>query len=171
MDLASYNDNLRHEFLLAAKARGEETLSLAEGLLTPLDSSVRLTLLSALSTAADEITRDLAPGSVEIRLRGLNPSFVVTPPPVDASPEDVVQDGGGNGVGSSPADEEGATARINFRPPEHLKARIEDAASREGLSVNAWLVRVLTATLNAGTRRSERRTPRVGTQHYRGWVR
>ena len=37
-------------------------------------------LLDALSSAADEITRELAPGSVEVRLRGREPQFAVTPP-------------------------------------------------------------------------------------------
>ncbi|WP_432167068.1 hypothetical protein [Streptomyces sp. bgisy031] len=39
-----------------------------------------------LSAAMDEITRELAPGSVDVRLRGLDPDFVVTPPPRDAPP-------------------------------------------------------------------------------------
>ena len=34
----------------------------AERLTAPLESGVRLTLLEALSAAADEITRELAPG-------------------------------------------------------------------------------------------------------------
>lgn len=168
MDLTPYVDSLRDEFLVAAEAHGEETLELAERLVAPLDSSARLTLLKVLSTAADEITRDLAPGSVDIRLRGLDPSFVVTPPPGDPSFE--AKDTAGSGAGDPPADDEGAPARINFRPPEHLKARIEDAAGREGLSVNAWLVRAVTATLNGGARRSERRAP-PGEQHLTGWVR
>jgi predicted HicB family RNase H-like nuclease len=71
------------------------------------------------------------------------------------------------GKGSpSPNQDEGATARINFRPPEHLKARIEDAAGREGLSVNAWLVLAVTATLNHHSDPVSR-----GGQHYSGWVR
>ena len=175
MDLTPYIDNLRQDFLLAAEARGEGDLAVAAGLVAPLDSSVRLTLLGALSAAADEITRDLAPGAVEVRLRGLDPTFVVTPPPSGAQPAAaapdatgigrVVSDGAPRGAG-----DEGAVARINFRPPEHLKLRIEDAANREGLSVNAWLVRAVTTTLNGGGT-DERRPPRVGGQHFSGWVR
>jgi hypothetical protein len=168
MDLAPYVHSLRDEFLVAAEAHGEETLALAERLVAPLESSVRLTLLNVLSTAADEITRDLAPGSVDIRLRGLDPRFVVTPPP--AEPLFDEESAAGSGAADPPADAEGTPARINFRPPEHLKARIEDAAGREGLSVNAWLVRAVTAALNADARRFERRT-RSGQQHYSVWVR
>lgn len=51
----------------------------------------------------------------------------------------------------APADEdEGGTARINFRLPAHLKARVEDAAGREGLSVNAWLVRAVSGAMEPG---------------------
>jgi hypothetical protein len=65
------------------------------------------------------------------------------------------------------ADDEGATARINFRPPEHLKARIEEAAGREGVSVNAWLVRAVSGVL--GAPRSEPRSA-SGEQSFTGWV-
>jgi hypothetical protein len=66
------------------------------------------------------------------------------------------------------AEDEGVTARINFRPPEHLKTRIEEAAGREGLSVNAWLVRAVSGVLGAA--RPEKR-PSSGGQSFTGWVR
>ncbi|TMR25926.1 hypothetical protein ETD85_44320, partial [Nonomuraea zeae] len=81
MDLAPYVDRLRRELAVAAGAGGEDARALAERLAAPLESATRLALLEALSAAADEITRDLAPGSVEVRLRGRDPGFVVTPPP------------------------------------------------------------------------------------------
>lgn len=178
MDLRPHVDNLRHELMVAAEAGGADARALAERLVAPLESATRLTLLNALSTAADEITRDLAPGSVEIRLRGVDPSFVVTPPPVDQWFEDAMESGFDAALtdltsaeaAGPPSHDEGATARINFRPPEHLKARIDEAAAREGISVNAWLVRAVTATLNPDGHRAERRAPRGG-QSYTGWVR
>jgi hypothetical protein len=124
-------------------------------------------LLDALSAAADEITRDLAPGSVELRLRTGEPAFVVTPAPVD-EPGD---------PGAAPPvmpseDDDGETARINLRLPGQLKAGVERAAGREGLSVNAWLVRVTAAALNRNDpdRRRPQRGGRVGDS-YSGWVR
>lgn len=138
---------------------GDTTRSLAERLTAALDPAVRLTLLDALSAAAAEITRDLAPGSVDLRLRGREPSFVVTVPDGATSVPS----------GAAPAPEtgdDGATARINFRLPEHLKARIEAAAAAEGLSVNAWLVRAA-----AGAVEPERRSTHRGTRRYTGWVR
>ena len=54
----------------------------AERLITALDAAVRLALIDALSAAAEEITADLAPGSVEVRLRGREPELVVVMPPL-----------------------------------------------------------------------------------------
>src|SRR5688572_14183606 len=90
MDLTPYVEKLRHELAVAAETGGAEARALAERLTAPLESAIRLTLLEALSAAADEITRDLAPGSVDVRLRGLNPSFVVrSPQPETAAAEPV----------------------------------------------------------------------------------
>ncbi|WP_395361100.1 hypothetical protein ACHGLA_15365 [Streptomyces sp. YH02] len=178
MDLTPYVDNLRHELGVAAQAGGDEARALADRLTGQLESAARLTLLNALSDAMDEITRDLAPGSVDLRLRGLNPEFVVTAPPttdlfeeaetaLPTPPPPVAPVEGEDG---------GATSRINFRPPAQLKIRVEEAASREGLSVNAWLVRAVAAALEPGGAAGRTRTgttgvgPAVG-QGFTGWVR
>ena len=87
MDLTPYVDALRQDLLVAAEPAGPEAHALAERLTAPLESATRLVLLDALSAAAGEITRDLAPGSVDLRLRGREPSFVVSLPPADASYE------------------------------------------------------------------------------------
>src|SRR5919107_3555293 len=86
MDLTQYVENLRGALLVAAEAGGDDARALAERLAAPLESAVRLTLLDALSAAADEITRELAPGSVELRLRAGEPEFVVTGAPAVEPP-------------------------------------------------------------------------------------
>lgn len=169
MDLKQYVDNVRRELAVVAEAGGDDARALAERLSAPLGSAIRLTLLDVLSVAANEITRDLAPGSVELRLRDGDPSFAVTAPnvepPTAASHEAPRQ-------APQPAeepDEDGAMTRINLRLPEHLKARIEEAAGKEGRSVNAWLVRAATAALRpqAPPLTTERGR---STQHFTGWV-
>ena len=164
MDLTPYADRLRDELAVAAEAAGPEARVLAERLMPPLDASIRLTLLLALSAATDEITRELAPGSVELRLRGGDPDFVVTLPPSDDvdEPEPAPPP-------ALPDADEGATARINLRLPEQLKAGVEQAAGRERLSVNAWLVRAVAAAV-AQDDRPRQRALRSG-QSYTGWVR
>jgi hypothetical protein len=176
VDLNPYVESLRHELAVAAEAGGDEARALAERLAAPLESATRLLLLEALSAAADEITRDLAPGSVEVRLRGRDPELVVSQPPVGASDEPVSDAPLGAGAPASsppPEGDDGGTARITLRLPEHLKPRIDEAANQAGLSVNAWLVRVIAAALEPGGR-SGPSGPRQGSQfgrRYSGWVR
>ncbi|MEU9982894.1 hypothetical protein [Streptomyces sp. NPDC050856] len=169
MDLTPYVDTLRRELAVAAEAGGDEARELAERLTAPLESATRLTMLHVLSAAMDEITRELAPGSVDVRLRGLEPDFVVTPPPAGGMPPEPAAPAEPL---KAPADgDEGGTARVNLRLPAHLKARAEEAASREGLSVNAWLVRAVSAAVDGGTRpRTTEKAQTVG-QSFTGWVR
>lgn len=151
MELTRYVDSLQRELAVAAAAGGPEAEALAERLTAPLDSAVRLTLQEAVVDAAAEITLAMAPGSVDVRLAGRGLAFVVTPPaeevatatspvaPAEASPRPV-DDG-----------DEGGTSRITFRPSDRLKSDIEAAAEREGLSVNAFLVRILTLAVRRGS--------------------
>jgi hypothetical protein len=93
MDLTAYVGKLGREFATLAEGGGEEARALVERLTGSLESAIRMTLLDALSAAADEITRDLAPGSVELRLRGRDPSFVVTRHPPSRSSSQAIAPG------------------------------------------------------------------------------
>ena len=171
MDLTQYVEELRHQLLVAAAAGGDDATVLAERLIAPLDASARLVLLDALSAAAAEITSELAPGSVDVRLRGRDAEFVVTAPMI---PEVGVERRQGDVIFDRPAvgeAEDGGTARITLRLPEHLKVRLEEAATAGGLSVNAWLVRAVSEAVDASS--ADRRPPRSasGGQHYTGWAR
>jgi hypothetical protein len=177
MDLTPYVSNLGREFATLAEAGGEEARVLVERLTGSLESAIRMTLLDALSAAADEITRELAPGSVELRLRGRDPNFVVSLPPVE--PVERAAEVAAPTVGSTPDSdlqiaEDGPAARINVRMPEQLKTAIEEAAAKEGRSVNAWLVRAAAAGLQRSDR--EQRPEPLGSakrtkQGFTGWVR
>jgi hypothetical protein len=177
MDLRPYIDEIHRQLVTAAEAGGEDARALAERLVAPLDAAIRLSLLDALSAAAQEITCDLAPSSVQVRLRGRDPEFVVSPgePAGDdaAGGSDTTSNdwsAPGDAAGASARDE-GGMARINLRMPEHLKAGVDRAAASEGLSVNAWLVRAAAATLERPDppRRLERRGPQ-GAQRFTGWA-
>ena len=173
MDLSLYAENLRRDLAAAADAGGDEARALAERLTAPLESSIRLTLLDALSAAADEITRELAPGSVELRLRSGEPEFVVTPAPADEPGEPLEPVAAPRDAQPPPAPDadEGATARINLRLPEQLKAGIEQAAARERMSVNAWLVRAAAGALAGDAPDPRPRQSQRAGQSYTGWVR
>ena len=77
MDLGAYVETVHHHLMVAAEASGDEARAVAERLTAAVDSTVRLALQDALVTAAEEITCELAPGSVELRLRGRDAEFVV----------------------------------------------------------------------------------------------
>jgi hypothetical protein len=181
MNLQLYVENIHHQLAAAAEVGGDEARAVAEWLVAPLDSTIRLTLLDVLTAAAEEITCDLAPGSVEVRLRGRDPEFVVTPPPVDPPGDGLAQGDDESprvrpvtGIASPTEGEgdEGAMSRINLRMPDLFKTRVERAAADEGLSVNAWLVRAAAAALERANpeRQSERHAP-LGAQRYTGWAR
>ncbi|MBB2922650.1 toxin-antitoxin system HicB family antitoxin [Cellulomonas cellasea] len=181
MDLTRYVDDLQHRLASAAEAAGQDARELAERLAAPLDAAVRLVLLDALTAAAGEISAELAPGSVDVRLRSGGPEFVVERP--GARPEPAPAPSwapaapGAPTAAALPAPppdlDAGATTRTTLRLPDHLKAQVELAAAREGLSVNTWLVRAVAAALEQASdlpAAQARAEPRGGTR-LTGWVR
>ncbi len=167
MDLARYIDTLHRQLVAAADSGGPESRAAIERLVPGLEASVRLVLLEALSAAADEITRELAPGSVEVRLRGSDPDFVVIVPTFETADDTLTSSAAGVPTVVHAGDDDGGTARLNLRLPEGLKARIDEAARREGLSLNAWLVRSAAAGLERTPASTNSRT---GRQTFTGWV-
>jgi HicB family len=168
MNISIHVENLRDQLMAAAEMGGVESRAVVERLSAGLEAATRLVLLEALSAAAAEITAELAPGAVELRLRGREPDFVVSLPS-HASGEVA-----GDGTPTRPAaiphgGEEGGSSRLNLRLPETLKVKIEEAARREGLSLNAWLVRVAAAA--AEGRQGQMSPTPSGSQRYTGWVR
>jgi hypothetical protein len=152
MDITPFSETLRRN-LAAAAAGSAETQAVADRLAVALDPAVRLVLIEALSQAAAEITAELPSGSVEVRLRGLEPTFVVdVPPPV--APEG--QSGGPSAAASGadddlpPSDDDDRVARITLRLPENLKTRVEDLAARSGQSLNTWLVFAIRSMARTG---------------------
>jgi predicted transcriptional regulator len=162
MELGQYVDDLQRQLVDAAAHGSEETRAVAQRLAAGLDAATRLVLLDALSAAAGEITRDLAPGSVDMRLRGRDVEFVVSQASSDLDAEDLPD----NGIDL----DETSTSRTTLRLPDGLKARVDDAASADGLSVNSWLVRAIAAALQPKQRRATQRTLRTG-DNFAGWAR
>jgi hypothetical protein len=176
MDLRPYVESIHQQLADAAETGGEDARALAERLAAPLDAAIRLALQDALGAAAEEITRELAPGSVELRIRGRNPEFVVSLPPVEQPVDETsepVPVGGDAPDGAGPADaDDGGTSRINLRLPDNLKTRVEQAASAEGLSANTWLVRAVVAALDrVQPARRREGPPATGGGRFTGWVR
>jgi HicB-like protein involved in pilus formation len=142
MQLDSHIQAIQQE-LAATGALGDEAAAeAARRIGEALASTLHLHLLDILGEAALEITGQIEPGRVEVRLAGRDPELVVI---ADETP-DTSQFGFG----------EEASGRITLRLPESLKTGIEAAADREGISTNAWLVRTIARTLEQRPARKSR---------------
>jgi hypothetical protein len=134
MDLTPYLEALRADLAAVAAPGGPDTARAAELLGHSLEASARLVLLEALSDAAAEITTRLDGASVEVRLRGRDADLVVTHATAAPAEPPPVVDGGD-------------LSRLTLRMPEALKTHVEQTAAAEGVSVNTWLVRAVTAAV------------------------
>ncbi|RFA08640.1 histidine kinase [Subtercola boreus] len=165
MELSHYVSDLQERLLGAAQNASDDTREAAERLVSGIDAAARLVLLDVLSAAASEITRDLAPGSVDLRLRGRDVDFVVTRPLPEADER---------GVDVTPlptADlSDTSSSRTTLRLPDALKSQVDDAAAADGVSVNTWLVRAVADALQPRQRRSAQKTLRTGDS-FAGWAR
>jgi predicted transcriptional regulator len=162
MELGQYVSELQRQLVEPFANGAEDTRVVAERLAAGLDAATRLVLQDALSAATGEITRDLAPGSVDLRLRGREIEFVVTLPNTDSDTDDLP---------AATVDlDDASTSRTTLRLPDALKARVDEAAAADGLSVNTWLVRAIGAALQPKQRRSAQRTLRTG-DNFAGWAR
>jgi hypothetical protein len=145
MDITTYVDGLRRDLASAARAIGPEAAAAADRMLLTLDAALRLTVMEVLSQAAAEITAELPAGVVEVRLHGRDPQLVVDVPSTPEQPPPLPPTSPAASEGEE--DDDGSIARVTLRIPESVKARTEEMASRNGYSLNAWIVTLLrTAT-------------------------
>jgi Ribbon-helix-helix protein, copG family len=152
MDLSPYIESVRTGVANASSLADEQTQHVAERLGTAIESSTRLALIQALSDAAGTISADLAPSSVELRMIGTDPEFVVTVQTGEAEPTLLMPgtEGASSEAGepSSTETDEEPVARITLRLPQSVKARVDEMASSEGISTNAWLIRAVMDALS-----------------------
>lgn len=168
MDLDRYISELQTQLAAAAENRDADARAVAEQLSAALDGAVRLMLLGVLSDMAGEITGEIAPGSVDVVLRGRDPHLVVTRPEMS----ETVAAGPSTPEFVAPAEplDDTVTSRTTLRLPDRLKARVEQAAAEEGVSVNSWFVRAIAAALEPNIHRAPRRETKQGDS-FTGWAR
>lgn len=129
--------------LAAAAAVGDESVANAAARLSgSIQSSLALRLLDALSEATLELNAQLPAGHIEVRLVGQDPELVYVAAEEERGPS---------------AGDEAFTARITLRLPEALKAGVEAAAAREGVSTNTWIVRAISRSVSGPVTRSSNR--------------
>jgi Ribbon-helix-helix protein, copG family len=166
MDLSPYIESVRAGVANASSLADEHTQQVADRLGTAIESSTRLALIQALSDAAGSISAELAPSSVELRMVGQDPEFVVSVQTTESEPTLLMPEvEPANEAASEPpiaeADDE-PVARITLRLPQSVKARVDEMASSEGISTNAWLIRAVMDALSdrSGSRQEWPQPPR-----------
>ena len=141
MELETHVQAVQAELASLAGIGDEHVAVAAERLSQALASSLRLRLLELLSEAALEVSSQLSSAHVEVRLAGQEPSLVYVEHQ-EATP-------------AAPA-EDGLAARITLRLPDSLKASVEGAAAKDGVSVNTWIVKALARGLTSAVASSGR---------------
>jgi hypothetical protein len=127
MNISAILDSLRTDVQTTAEGGDQKTGEAVVRIGRLLEATVRVQLMDALSEAAAELSEELPAGRVEVRIAGGDVSLTFVRD--QDEPSDV------------PVDED--SARITLRIPESLKTQAEESASREGLSLNAWLIRTV----------------------------
>jgi HicB family len=135
MKMSLVVDGLRSDVVSVGELGDDQVAALAERIADVLARSLPSRILELLSDVAAELSAELPDGRVEIRLAGddVELAFVADEPARGAAPE--------------PDGE--LAARITLRVSEGLKARVEERAASEGVSVNAFIVRTLDRTTSA----------------------
>jgi len=148
MQIDGYVQAVREDLARVAALGDETTARAAELLAVALESSLGRRLQEALGEAALELSGQLDNGRVEVRIAGSDPELVLVRDEEAEAPAEVGDDA--------------RLARITLRLPEPLKVRIEEAASRDGVSVNTWIVQALVRNAHTARRSTGKRLTGYG---------
>ena len=129
MQITPYVDALQNDLAAVAALGNDAVASAARQIGIVLEPALRQRLLDAVTDAAHELTSQVPSGHVEVRIEGGDPKLVF----VEEAPSPA----------AAPAGDDAHTARITLRLPELLKTSVDEAAAREGISVNTDLVQLI----------------------------
>jgi len=150
MKMSLIVDGLRADVAAVGELGDDMVAEVAERIAMVLGRSAPARILEVLSDAATELSAELPEGRVQVLLAGDD---------VQLSYVEDAQVPAEEGEGGDPS------ARITLRLSEGLKARVEESAVREGVSINTFIIRAL----DRGTEAS-RPTGRVrGGNRLRGY--
>ena len=143
MKMSLVVDGVRADVVSVGELGDEVVAEVAERIADLLGRSLPTRILELLSDVAAEVSAELPDGHVEVRVAGDDVGLAYV--------EDTRVAGGDTETSE-------LTARITLRLSEGLKARVEEGAGREGVSVNTFIVR----TLDRGSSTDRYRTGRGG---------
>jgi predicted HicB family RNase H-like nuclease len=145
MKMSLVVDGVRSDMASVGELGDEVVAEVAERIADLMGRSLPARILELLSDVAAEVSAELPEGRVEIRVAGDDVGLAY------------VEDTRVAGGDAEPSD---LTARITLRLSEGLKARVEEGAGRDGVSVNTFIVR----TLERGASTNRYRTSRGGNR-------
>ena len=153
MKMSLVVDGLRADVLSVGELGDDTVAAVADRIAALLGRSMPARILELLSDVSAEISAELPDGHLEIRVAGDDVDLAYVedapaPPPATS--------------GDGDAD---MSARISLRLSEGLKARVEEGAAREGISVNAFIVR----TLERGAASSDQKRKSHAGNRLRGY--
>jgi hypothetical protein len=125
MRMSKFIDLLAADLKALGQLGGAELESAVSRLIPTLEPVLRTRLLEVLTEIAGELKNQLPGTHVEARLAGDEVELVYLqdePAITRESPSEL-------------------NARITLRLPEDLKSRIESAATKDGISLNSWLLK------------------------------
>ena len=147
MQMSSTVDAIRADVAAVGELGDDTVAEVAARIGAVLARSLPGRLLDLISEVAADVTAELPEGRLEVRVSGDDVDLVYV-----------------SDDHASPAEAEGElSARITLRLGESLKSRVEADAARQGLSVNASIVRALERST------SQRPPPSRGGTRIRGY--
>ncbi|WP_420752099.1 toxin-antitoxin system HicB family antitoxin [Rhodococcus sp. O3] len=150
MNIETYTTAVTDAVLAAAELGDEQTRRTAAALATAIAAPVRLAVLDALSDLAAEVSDQLGDRRVTVRLDGRDTVVEVHdgPAPEAETPPPTFEEVTGD------------ISRVTLRLVEQIKARAEEAAAQNGLSLNSWVAQAVQGAL-----RDQMRYQRTGFDH------
>jgi hypothetical protein len=145
MKMSLVVDVVRSDVASVGELGDEVVAEVAERIADLLGRSLPARILELLSDVAAEVSAELPDGRAEVRVSGDDVGLAY----VEDRP-----------VAGGDTETSDLTARITLRLSEGLKARVEEGAGREGVSVNTYVVR----TLERGSSANRYRTGRAGNR-------
>jgi hypothetical protein len=153
MKMSLVVDGLRADVLSVGELGDDTVAAVADRIAALLGRSMPARILELLSDVSAEVSAELPDGHLEIRVAGDDVDLAYVEDAPDPPPAT---------SGDGDAD---ASARISLRLSEGLKARVEEGAAREGISVNAFIVR----TLERGAANSDQKRKSHAGNRLRGY--
>ena len=149
MKMSLVVEGLRSDVIAVAELGDDHVAEVAERIAVVLGRSAPARILEVLSDAATELSAELPEGRVQVQVAGDDVHLTYV---------------GDTHVPSGEGESADLVARISLRLTEGLKARVEEGAARDGVSVNTFITRALDRATS-----SVRGTRRTGGNRLRGY--